>query len=91
MRCRDLQELANAPHLRGFLCCALLRVAPYCVPGGVNRGIVTLRSCSLAETHPKYVQHLARLANIQPTLDRYSQCMLSMGHNTTDGVGEVLG
>jgi hypothetical protein len=67
MRCRDLQELANAPHLRGFLCCALLRVAPYCVPG-VNRGIVTLRSCSLAETHPKYVQHLARLANIQPAL-----------------------
>jgi hypothetical protein len=52
---------------------------------------VTLRSCSLAETHPKYVQHLARLANIQPTLDRYSQCMLSMGHNTTDGMGEVLG
>jgi hypothetical protein len=75
MRCRDLQALANAPYLKGFLCCALPRVAPYCAPGGVRVSIqvhicFTMR---LARgTHPKYVQHLARHASIQLILDHYS-------------------
>jgi hypothetical protein len=36
MRCRGVQEVANTPYLKGFLCCSLPRVAPYCVPGGVR-------------------------------------------------------
>src|SRR5215211_3975765 len=31
-----VQELANAAYLSGFLCSELLRVAPYCVPGGIR-------------------------------------------------------
>jgi hypothetical protein len=47
MRCRGVQGIANAAYLEGFPFPALLRVAPYCAPGGVNRGIAALRSCSL--------------------------------------------
>ena len=36
MRCRGMQRLANDAYLSGFLCSALLRVAPYCVPGGIR-------------------------------------------------------
>jgi hypothetical protein len=36
MRCRGLHKVANPPYLSGFLCSGLLRVAPYCVPGGVR-------------------------------------------------------
>jgi hypothetical protein len=36
MRCRGLQEFANAAFLGRFLFLGLLRVAPYCVPGGVR-------------------------------------------------------
>jgi len=31
-----LQEVAKPAYLGGFLCSGLLRVAPYCVPGGVR-------------------------------------------------------
>ena len=41
-------------------------------------------------THPKYVWYRARNASIQPTLDRYSQWMPSMGRNTADGMDEAL-
>ena len=36
MRCGGLQGLAKPLYLGGFLCSGLLRVAPYCVPGGVR-------------------------------------------------------
>ncbi len=36
MRCRGLQRLVNPAYLGGFLCSGLLRVAPYCVPGGIR-------------------------------------------------------
>jgi hypothetical protein len=35
-RCRGLQRLANPAYLGGFLFSGLLRVAPYCVPGGIR-------------------------------------------------------
>jgi hypothetical protein len=42
-------------------------------------------------THPKYVQHLAKSANIQLTLGRYSLCMPSMSRSTADRAGAVEG
>ena len=36
MRCRGVQGIANAAYLEGLLFPALLRVAPYCVPGGIR-------------------------------------------------------
>jgi hypothetical protein len=36
MCCRDSHGIADPAFLAGFLCCGLLRVAPYCVPGGVR-------------------------------------------------------
>src|SRR5919112_662850 len=36
MRCRGVQRIANAAYLEGFPFPALLRVAPYCVPGGIR-------------------------------------------------------
>src|SRR5215203_5915191 len=36
MCCRGLQRLANTAYLEGFPFPALLRVAPYCVPGGIR-------------------------------------------------------
>jgi hypothetical protein len=36
MRCWGLHSLANPPYLSHFLFSGLLRVAPYCVPGGVR-------------------------------------------------------
>jgi hypothetical protein len=36
MCCRDLQEFANLAYLSDFHVSGLLRVAPYCVPGGVR-------------------------------------------------------
>src|SRR5829696_7462994 len=35
-RCRDVQGIANTAYLEGFPFPALLRVAPYCVPGGIR-------------------------------------------------------
>jgi hypothetical protein len=35
-RCRDVQGVAKPAFLSCFLCSALLRVAPYCVPGGIR-------------------------------------------------------
>ena len=36
IHCRDLQGIANAAYLQGFPFTALLRVAPYCAPGGIK-------------------------------------------------------
>jgi hypothetical protein len=36
MRCRSVQGCANPAYLEGFPFPALLRVAPYCVPGGIR-------------------------------------------------------
>jgi hypothetical protein len=36
MCCRGVHGIANTAYLSGFLCPALLRVARYCVPGGVR-------------------------------------------------------
>jgi hypothetical protein len=36
MRCRGVQGIANSAYLEGFPFPALLRVAPYCVRGGVR-------------------------------------------------------
>jgi hypothetical protein len=36
MRCRDLPRVANAAYLEWFPFPALLRVAPYCVRGGIR-------------------------------------------------------
>jgi hypothetical protein len=33
---QPLQGVATPAYLRGFLFCALLGVAPYCVPGGIR-------------------------------------------------------
>jgi hypothetical protein len=53
MRCRGVHGIANAAYLVGFLCSGLLRVAPYCVPGGITlvsgRGLaLTLAALELA-------------------------------------------
>jgi hypothetical protein len=95
MRCRGLHGLANPAYLKGILFSGLLRVAPYCVPGGVRVVSIEAHSCStilLAHgTHPKLVHHLLGYASIQLTLDRYSHWMPSMGRNTADGMDEALG
>jgi hypothetical protein len=36
MRCRGVQGISNAAYLSGFSFPALLRVVPYCVPGGMR-------------------------------------------------------
>ena len=36
MCCRGVQGIAIPAFLGDFLCSGLLRVAPYCVPGGVR-------------------------------------------------------
>ena len=36
MCCRGVQGIANPAYLGGFLFSCLLRVAPYCVPGGIR-------------------------------------------------------
>jgi hypothetical protein len=36
MRCRGVQGVAKPAFLGGFLCCGLLRVAPYCAPSGIR-------------------------------------------------------
>src|SRR3712207_5936863 len=36
MRCRGVQGVAITAFLGGFLCSGLLRVTPYCAPGGVR-------------------------------------------------------
>src|SRR5687768_13280075 len=54
MRCRGLQRLANAAYLEGFPFPALLRVAPYCVPGGVR----------VVSTSPSYPHNTA--VHVQP-------------------------
>src|SRR5215204_5593968 len=36
MHCRGLHGFGKPAYLGGFLCCGLLRVAPYCVPGGIR-------------------------------------------------------
>jgi hypothetical protein len=36
MRCGGLHRNANPAFLGGFLCSGLLRVAPYCAPGGIR-------------------------------------------------------
>src|SRR5215213_3853683 len=48
MRCRGVHKLANPAYLGGFLCSALLRVAPYCVPGGIR--VVSKATGSLARS-----------------------------------------
>src|SRR5687767_13905932 len=35
-RCRGLQRAAIPPYLKGFPFSTLLRIAPYCVPGGIR-------------------------------------------------------
>jgi integrase len=40
--------------------------------------------------HPKYVQHLARHASIQLTLDRYSHWMPTMGKHTASAMDEAF-
>jgi hypothetical protein len=42
-------------------------------------------------THAKYVQHLLDDVSIQPTLDRYSHWIPSMGRHAADGMDEALG
>jgi hypothetical protein len=72
----------------------LLRVAPYCVPGGirvVSTAAWLLHDPARSCTHPQYVQHLTRGASIQHTLDRYSHWMPSMIRNTPEGTDEALG
>jgi hypothetical protein len=36
MRCRGVQGVANPAYLEGFPFSGLLRIAPYCAPGGVR-------------------------------------------------------
>src|ERR687890_2854823 len=46
--CWGVQRLANPPYLGGFLRSALLRVAPYCVPGGIR--VVSILPSYMAST-----------------------------------------
>src|ERR687898_386094 len=54
-----LQGIANAAYLEGFPFPVLLRVAPYCVPGGIRVVAIQVHICftmRLARgTHAKYV------------------------------------
>jgi murein endopeptidase len=73
----------------------LLRVAPYCVPGGVRVVSIELHSCFtilLANgKRPKGMQHLAGHASFQLTLDHDLHWIPSMDKDTADGMDEVLG
>jgi integrase len=90
-----MQRIANAAYLEGFPFPALLRVAPYCVRGGirvVSKEAHRFFTMVLARsTHAKYVQHLLGHASIRLTLDRYSHWIPSMGRATADGMDEALG
>ena len=95
-RCRGVQRVANPAYLSGFLFSGLLRVAPYCVPGGIRvvsgegHGCFTIL---LPRARIRsYAQHLTRDAiDPQLTLDRYSRWMPSIGCNTAGGIDEALG
>ena len=79
----------------GFPFPALLSVAPYCVPGGIRVVSKVVRRCLTMvlarSTHAKYVQHLLGHVSIQPTLDRYSHWIPSMGRPAADGMDKALG
>jgi hypothetical protein len=89
-----LQRLANPAYLGGFLFSGLLRVAPYCVPGGirvVSTEAQLLHNPAHSRIHPKYVQHLTGHASIKLSLDHYSHWRPSIGRDTAEGIDEVLG
>jgi hypothetical protein len=68
MRCRGMHRVANLPFLGGFLFSGLLRVAPYCVRGGVRVVSKVVRSLNVfksllpevAGRSPKVIYHLAQ-------------------------------
>jgi len=70
-------------------CCTVLR-SRWC-QSGVNARQSSFTSLLACGIHLKYVQHPARHASIQLTLDRYSHWMPSLGRNTADGMDEALG
>src|SRR5215207_4885927 len=57
MRCRGLHRLANPPYLKGFPFSTLLRVAPYCVPGGIR--VVSKGPSVSGDSGPKGLELLA--------------------------------
>jgi hypothetical protein len=94
MRCRGLQRLANAAYLEGFPFPALLRVARYCVPGGIR--VASTEAWLLHDPagawHTPEVRRAPRRARQYPlTLDPYSDWISSMGRSTSDGIDEALG
>src|SRR5215213_4399191 len=83
--CNGLHRLANTAFLSGFLCSKLLRVAPYCVRGGirvVSTETELLHNTAHSRTHPKHAQHLADHAFIQLTLVCYSHWMPQLGRSS---------
>jgi hypothetical protein len=88
-----LQGVAKTAYLGGFLCCGLLHVAPYCVPGGVrvvSREALLLHVLLSRSTDPKLVQFLlGHHASIQLTLDRHSHWIPSVGGATAVRLDEA--
>ena len=69
MRCSGVQRIANDAYLGDFLFSGLLRVAPYCVPGGI-RVVSNGRQCidgpnpSMTLEMRPAMQSIRRLANL---------------------------
>jgi hypothetical protein len=49
-----LQRLANPAYLSRFPFCALLGVAPYCVPGGIR--VVSILALRIGLANPLYLE-----------------------------------
>src|SRR5215203_5406818 len=56
-RCRGLHRLANSAYLSLFLFSTLLRVAPYCVPGGI-RVVSGAHGCMTPVARPSWSRRL---------------------------------
>jgi hypothetical protein len=56
MRCRGVQGIANAAYLEGIPFPALLRVALYCVPGGIR--LVSISPSSYSSASPPSLKYL---------------------------------
>jgi hypothetical protein len=66
MRCKGLHRVAEPAYLGGFLCCGLLRVAPYCVPGGirvVSKMLFFIVVCGDLEATQSTFLHLAQIVH----------------------------
>jgi hypothetical protein len=86
-----VQKLADAAYLEGFPFPALLRVAPYCVPGGINTGEYLLHHAA-CERYACEVRLAPRPARQHPANPRPLLSLDAVyGRSTAEGMDEALG